>query len=227
MCSSRSCASLTSVGASINGSAAVCVFGKAITSRMLSAPAISIAQAVESEGDAAVRRRAELECIEQESEFQPCLFRRDAEQVEHHRLQFLHVDAHRSAADLRAVQHHVVGLGDRLAGTCRECRIVQIHGAGERMMHGRPALGIGIPLEHREIHHPQRPPSRLGKLQILADLEAQRAECVAHHLGGVGAEENQIAVAGRGALAEFPQWPHRSGISRSATADRRVPWRAR
>src|SRR5262245_14661335 len=43
MWSSRSCCSLTSVGASVSGSAAVCVLGKAITSRMLSAPAISIA----------------------------------------------------------------------------------------------------------------------------------------------------------------------------------------
>src|SRR5256884_8273001 len=42
-CSSRSCASLTSVGASVSGSAAVWVFGKAITSRMLSAPAMSMA----------------------------------------------------------------------------------------------------------------------------------------------------------------------------------------
>src|SRR5207253_8619205 len=45
MCSSRSCASLTSVGASVSGSAAVWVFGKAITSRMLSAPAMSKASA--------------------------------------------------------------------------------------------------------------------------------------------------------------------------------------
>src|SRR5450631_462109 len=43
MCNSFNCASLTSVGASINGSAAVWVFGNAMTSRMLSAPAISIA----------------------------------------------------------------------------------------------------------------------------------------------------------------------------------------
>src|SRR6266404_130104 len=43
-CSSRSCASLTSVGASVSGSAAVWVFGKAITSRMLSAPVISMAR---------------------------------------------------------------------------------------------------------------------------------------------------------------------------------------
>jgi translocation and assembly module TamB len=44
ICNSRSCASLASVGASVMGSAAVWVFGKAITSRMLSAPAINIAR---------------------------------------------------------------------------------------------------------------------------------------------------------------------------------------
>src|SRR5580700_4105388 len=43
MCSSRSWVSPTSVGASVSGSAAVCVLGKAITSRMLSAPLISMA----------------------------------------------------------------------------------------------------------------------------------------------------------------------------------------
>src|SRR3984885_10195495 len=43
MCSSLSCVSLTSVGSSINRSAAVWVLGNAITSRILSAPAINIA----------------------------------------------------------------------------------------------------------------------------------------------------------------------------------------
>src|SRR3984893_13620353 len=43
-CSSRSCASLTSACASVTRSAAVWVFGKAITSRILSAPVISMAR---------------------------------------------------------------------------------------------------------------------------------------------------------------------------------------
>src|SRR5687768_18429979 len=40
MCSSASCASSASDGASVSGSHADCVFGKAMTSRMLSAPEI-------------------------------------------------------------------------------------------------------------------------------------------------------------------------------------------
>ena len=150
-----------------------------------------------------MRRRAELERIEQESELRARLFRRDAQQVEHHRLQFLRVDTHRSAADLRAVQHHVVGLGDRLSGTRRQRRVVQIRRARERMMHGLPALGLRIPLEHREVDHPQRPPPGRDQLQILAHLQAQRAECIAHHLAAVRAEENQIAVLGRRCAPEF------------------------
>ena len=39
--------------------------------------------------------------------------RADAEQVEHRRLHLLAVDTHRAAADLVAVQHHVVGLRQR------------------------------------------------------------------------------------------------------------------
>ena len=57
-----------------------------MTSRMLSAPAISIDQAVQTEGDAAVRRRAELQRIEQEAELALRLFGVDAEQLEHRRL---------------------------------------------------------------------------------------------------------------------------------------------
>ena len=41
---------------------------------------------------------------------------------------------------------------------------------GERMVHRDPASLLGIPLEHREIDHPQRPPALLHELQILADL---------------------------------------------------------
>jgi len=66
-------------------------------------------EAIEAEGNAPVRWRAELECIEQEAEFLLRLLRRDPEQLEHRGLHLLAVDAHRAAADLRAVQHQVVG----------------------------------------------------------------------------------------------------------------------
>ena len=36
--------------------------------------------------------------------------------------------------------------------------------------------------------------------EVLADLQAQRSQRIAHHFGGICAEENQITVACRGAL---------------------------
>ena len=41
--------------------------------------------------------------------------------------------------------------------------------------------------------HSGRQPG-VDQLEILADLQAQRSERIAHHLGGIGAEEDQIAV---------------------------------
>jgi hypothetical protein len=79
---------------------------------------------------------------------------------------------------------------------------IEVLRAGERMMHGGPALGIRVPFEHREIHHPQGLPARLDHLQVLAHLDAQRAQRIAHHLGGVGAEEDQVAIGGRRALED-------------------------
>jgi hypothetical protein len=42
-------------------------------------------------------------------------------------------------------------------------------------------------------------PAGLGELQVVTDLDAQRADGVVHDLGGVGAEENQIAILSAGA----------------------------
>ena len=90
MCSSRSCFSSTGDGASVSRHCARCVFGKAITSRIDSAPVIMRHDAVQAEGDPAVRRRAVLQRVEQEAE----LLRAgssgaDAERAEHLRLHFL------------------------------------------------------------------------------------------------------------------------------------------
>jgi len=40
----------------------------------------------------------------------------------------------------------------------------------------------------------------LDELQVVSDLQAQRSQRIAHDLGRVGAEEDQIAVARSGAL---------------------------
>src|SRR6058998_1493394 len=60
--------------------------------------------AVEAERDPAVRRRAVLERFQQEAEFLFRLLGADRKRAEHFRLHFLAVDAHRTAADLGAVQ---------------------------------------------------------------------------------------------------------------------------
>src|SRR5712691_9903566 len=75
---------------------------------------------VQAEGDAAVRRRAVLQRLEQKSELLLRFLGPDRKRAEYLGLNFLAVDAHRAAADLRAVQHHVVGLGERRAGIARE-----------------------------------------------------------------------------------------------------------
>jgi len=106
----------------------------------------------------------------------------------------------RAAADLRAVQHQVVGTRERRAGRSGERRRVIVAGRGEGVVHGDPALLIRVPLEHGELDHPQRPPARLHELQILADLQAQRGEGVVDDFRSVGAEESQVVVGGAGAL---------------------------
>jgi hypothetical protein len=71
--------------------------------------------AVQAEGDAAVRRRAVLQRVEQEAELDLRSSSSDLQRAEHLALHLLAVDPHRAAADLPAVEHHVVGLGDAAA----------------------------------------------------------------------------------------------------------------
>ncbi len=67
-------------------------------------------EAVQAERDAAVRRRAVAQRLEQEAEAALRLVVRDAEQVEHLGLHVRAVDADGAAADLGSVEHQVVGL---------------------------------------------------------------------------------------------------------------------
>src|SRR5205814_2847728 len=88
--------------------------------------------AVQAEGDATVWRRAVLQRFEQKPELLLRFLRPDRERAEHLRLHFLAVDTHRAPADLRAVQHHGVGLGARRSGIARTEILVAMLGRGER-----------------------------------------------------------------------------------------------
>ena len=138
MCRSRNCCSVAGAGASTSRSCPRCVFGNAITSRIDSAPHISVDDAVEAERDAAMRRRAVLQRVEQEAELAPLVFGADAERRENARLHVRLMDTHGAPADLPAVQHDVVGLGERVARIGREAVLVPVLGRGERMMPRAP-----------------------------------------------------------------------------------------
>ena len=85
-----------------------------MTSRIESLPDEQHADAVPAERDAAVRRRAVLERLEQEAELVLRLLRRDAEQVEDPALHVGAVDTDAAAADLVAVADDVVRVRERL-----------------------------------------------------------------------------------------------------------------
>ncbi len=111
--------------------------------------------AVHAERDAAVRRRAGAQPFEQEPE--PRLRRGlvDAEQREHAALERRIGDSDASAAQFRAVEHHVVRLSAHASrGPLSSVAHVVGSRRGERVVHRRQRSGGGIAVEHREVGHP-------------------------------------------------------------------------
>ena len=156
--------------------------------------------AIQAEGNAAVRWRAVLQGLKQETEFCFGFFGVDAQRGEHFGLHLLTVNTHRAATDFPAVQHHVVRDGARCTGVGFEQVFVPGSRRGERMMHGVPALAFFVPLEHREVEHPQRLPFLAGETFFVANLGAQRTQGFVDNFRFVRAEENQIAVFRTGAF---------------------------
>ena len=112
------------------------------------------------------------------------------------------MNADRAAADLGAIEHHVVCLREREPGRRTHLgRIVRL-GRGERVMHGDPSLLVRVPLEHGEVDHPQGPQPGLKQLAVLPDFEPQCTDRVVDDLGRSGAEEDEVVVASAGALED-------------------------
>ena len=158
-----------------------------MTSRIESEPAEQRDDAVPAERDAAVRRCAELEGVEQEAELLLRLVLADAHDLEHALLHVAAVDTDRPAADLVAVADDVVGVGERRAGVgvegVEELRLRR----GEGVVHRRPGAGAdrdvtggdGLRgrLEQRRVDDPEeRPGVLVDQVAALADLEAGGAE---------------------------------------------------
>ncbi len=124
MPSSRRCWSSTGVGAPVSGSAPDWVFGKAITSRMLSSPARMPDQPVDPEREPGVRRRAVAERVEQEAEPGLRGLGVDPDEVEDPGLEVALVDPDAPRPQLPAVAHEVVRLradGEQVLARAR-CR---------------------------------------------------------------------------------------------------------
>ena len=115
--------------------------------------------AVQAEGQAAVRRRAVLQRVEQEAELELRFLGRDLEGIEHLLLHVGAMDTDRAAPHLPAIEHHVVTLGDALVRVGHHPVLMPVLGRGERVVGGGVALGLVVELEHREVDHPHRTPA--------------------------------------------------------------------
>lgn len=149
-------------------------------------------QTVQTEGQTTVRRRAVFQGVEQEAELL-FLFRfADTQQTEHRLLHFLAVDTDRTATQFGAVQDHVVGTGQR------GCRVGfqflrRALRRGERVVQ-RGEAAVVVLFEHREVDNPHRCPLAGQQVQIVTNLDPQRAQGFADDLRFISAEEHDIAI---------------------------------
>ena len=155
----------TGLGAPVIGSDPDWVFGKAMTSRMLSSPAKmatnrSMPTANPAWGGAPYRkapsRNPKRDCG---------LLVVDAQHGEDPALDVRPVDPDAARAQLPPVEHQVVGLGPHRGRIGLEPVEVVGMGHGEGMVGGHRMAGLVHPVEQREVHHPQvavRPLARPG-----------------------------------------------------------------
>ena len=152
-------------------------------------------QPVESERHATVRRRAELKRLHQVSELLLSLLLPQPDGVKHLLLHVPSVDAERSAANLHAVVHEVVGDGPGLLDV-PAVRHVLLVGRGERVVQRLEPVLVLVPLKHGEIGDPQNRVLALGDhVQGLGDKLTHPIHRLVHGALVARAEEEQVAGA--------------------------------
>src|SRR5437660_6018848 len=148
---------------------------------------------VQPQRDASHRGRPELEGVEQEPELRAGLRLPDAEQFEDLLLDRLLMDADRATADLLAVQHEVIRLGQRASGIGFHQRHVLVAGCRERVVHRVPALLGGVVFEAGEVDDPrERPPVGRDQAVTLGELHSEAAEHGGGERHGVAAQQELI-----------------------------------
>jgi hypothetical protein len=162
-------------------------------------------EAVEAEGDAAMRRGAEFERLQDVPEEELLFLLVDSEDTEHFRPQVGFVDSQATAADFHAVQHYIVGHGANLAVfTGLEERNVLGARAGEGMMDGVPFLLLLAPSEQRKINDPEEIESgrTFKRVEHFGHAQADAPEGFAGGFPLVGSEQNEVAFLDGKALGE-------------------------
>src|SRR5512135_1135644 len=113
-------------------------------------------ETIDTEGDAAMGRRAETQRLKEKPELRCRFVRADAHQAEDFFLQFHLVDTNAAAADLNAVKRQVVGFRARLRRIAVEQREVVVQRRRKRMMQSDVALFFGIEFHQRKIDDPRQ-----------------------------------------------------------------------
>ena len=159
-------------------------------------PGVEHHQAVDAQGDAAMRRCAVAEGAQKEAELFLCLFGREPEQREDLGLNDRVVAADRAAAAFLAVDHQVVRLSADRGGLGVEQMQVFEQRHGERVVLGDVAIFFGIPGEKREANDPgvmER--FRVVELELGRQPAAQAGECQPGDRLGVGDDQDEVAGA--------------------------------
>ena len=144
-----------------------------------------------------MRRRAVLQGLQEEAELLGRLLRGQPEQFEDLGLHVAAVDADRAAAQLGAIDHEIVRLGQHGAGIA--VQPVEVIGAraGEGVVHRVPTLVAVVELEHREVGHPQECPLGLvEEAHALARHQPQPGQRRVHRRRLVRHEQDQAAFLG-------------------------------
>ncbi|RMO71602.1 hypothetical protein ALQ35_05713 [Pseudomonas fluorescens] len=172
-------------------------------------------QTVQTERQATVRRCAVFQGVEQETKLL-FLFRFvDAQQAEDRLLHLFAVDTDRTATQLSAIEHHVIGTGQS-AGRVGFQFFRRALRRGERVVQGAEAAVVVL-FEHREVDDPHRRPLARQQVQVVTELDAQCAQRFADDLGLVGAEEHDVAVDRANAIQDRVQV-----VQRDVFHDRRL-----
>ena len=101
------------------------------------------------------------------------------------------VDPDRAGPQLPPVPDEIVGLADCLARVGLDQMLVARRDAGERVVAERPPPGVFVPLEEREVEHPEKLVSRLvDQVEFGGKVGAQPSEHAGDDVLRVGGEQD-------------------------------------